>query len=79
MAASSAVPLTGQQIATAAYASPSLGPKGLSMSIVIVSIIPAMVTLLVACLRVWVRLGLLHGLSRVWKTEAYLFASALVS
>ena len=79
MTASGAVPLTGQQIAATAYALPSLSLQGLSMSIVVVSVILAIVTFLVACLRIWVRLGLLHGLSRVWKTEDYLFVSALVS
>lgn len=78
MGPSDAVPLTGQQIAAAAYALPPLEPKQLSLSIVVVSVILAIVTLFVACLRVWVRLGLLKGLSRVWKTEDYLFVSALV-
>ncbi|KAF1923839.1 uncharacterized protein M421DRAFT_302964 [Didymella exigua CBS 183.55] len=71
-------PLTGQEIASAAYVLPPLQPQGLSLGIVAVSILLAIITLLVACLRIWVRLGLLTGLTRVWKTEDYLFVLALV-
>lgn len=79
MALPDTVSLTGQQLAAAAYVLTPLEPRGLSLGIVVVSILLAIVTLLVACLRIWVRMGLLTGLVRVWKTEDYLFVLGLVS
>lgn len=79
MPASNPVELSGEQIAVAAYALPPLKLRGFSLGTVLLSIILAGVTLLVAFLRIWVRLGLSNGLIRVWKLEDYLFVIALVS
>lgn len=78
MGLSETVPLTGDQIAAAAYSLPPLEPQALSLGIVVVSVILAVITLFVACLRICVRLGLLKSIARVWKTEDYLFVLALV-
>ena len=79
MSTSDAAPLTGQHLAAAAYAPLTLKLRGLSLGIVVMSIFLAAVALLVACLRIWVRLGLLTSLTRIWKIEDYLLVLALVS
>lgn len=72
-------PLTGQQISAAAYALPPLELHGLSLAILVVSALLAIFTVAIAGLRIWVRLGLISGLTRVWKIEDYLLVLSLVS
>jgi hypothetical protein len=70
---------SGDQIAATAYALPPLTPQGLSLAIVVVSILLAIITTVVVCLRIWVRTGMSGAFNRVWNTEDYLLALGFVS
>lgn len=70
---------SGQQLAASADALQLLSPQGLSLGIVVVSILLAIVTTIVVCLRVWVRTGMSGAFNRVWNTEDYLLVLSFVS
>ena len=70
---------SGAQLAAAAYALPPLTPKGLSLGIVVFSILFAIITTAVACLRIWVRMGMSGSITRTWGVEDYFFVLGFVS
>ncbi|KAJ8116626.1 hypothetical protein OPT61_g1990 [Boeremia exigua] len=78
MATNAAGQLSGEQIAAIAYALPTLAPQGLALGIVVASILLAVVTTIVVCLRIWVRMGLSGALDKTWSTEDYLLVMGFI-
>lgn len=70
---------SGEQIAASANDLQLLSPRGLSLGIVVVSVLLAIITTIVVCLRVWVRTGMAGAFNQVWNTEDYLLVLGFVS
>lgn len=79
MVSTAAASPSGEQLAAIAYALPPLAPRGLSLSIVVVSVFLAIVSTVVVCLRIWVRTGMSGAINRMWGIEDYLFVLGFVS
>lgn len=70
---------TGEALSALAYTLPPLTPHGFGLTIEVISILLAIISVIVVCLRVYVRTGLSGAINRFWGVDDYLVVIGFVS